>query len=415
MKPPDTTPPIPGGLIAELKLLPRPFYLLMLGTFISRFGHFVVPFLAIYLRQLGYPPSVTGYALGAYGAGGFVASILGGYLADKIGRKPTLLISCFGATVAMLLLSVAHTIPTLIGGTFLAGLMTCIYYPASSSLIADIIPKPLRIRAYAVQRLAINLAFALGMTTAGLVAKSSFIWLFIADASTTAVLGVIILFGLKRGIGKKTEDQSAGWGAALSSISQNKPFVHAAIAGFIAAVIFWQTSSTLGLQVVDVSGFDERTFGFLLGLNGVMIVLFEIPLTNWTRKHDAQLMIGIGYGLVGLGLALIAFSGSMTMLVIAIVVLTIGEMISLPVNSSYVAALAPDDMRGRYMGIMGLSWNIAIGAGPMLGLWVFGYSPELLWALCGVAGLASTWIIMIGRSQSSSSLKPSLTSNQKTS
>ena len=393
-----TCPPIRGCLIAELKLLPRPFYLLMMGTFISRFGHFVVPFLAIYLKQLGFRSAITGYALGGYGLGGLVASILGGYLADKIGRKPTLLISCFGAAFAMFLLSGAKTAPLIISGTFLAGLMTCLYYPAASSLIADIIPEPLRIRAYAVQRFAINLAFALGMTTAGLVASSSFFWLFIADAMTTLILGVIILFGLQRGIGRKSRDL-AGWGPALHSILRNGPFLRAGLAGFLAAIIFWQTSSTLGLQVIDLSGFDEKTFGYLLGLNGIMIVFMEIPLTTWTRKFRPQLMIGLGYALVGLGLALLAFSGSLSMLVLSMIVLTLGEMIALPINSSYVAQLAPEDMRGRYMGVMGLSWNVAIGVGPMVGLWIFGHSPELLWILCGGAGLLAAWIIMIGRSE----------------
>ena len=393
----NTLPPKQGDLISDLKQLPRPFYLLIIGSFINRFGHFVIPFLAIYLRQLGFPSYVAGYALAAYGGGGFVASIVGGYLADKIGRKPTLLISCFGATASMLILSTISTKSGIIGGAFLAGLMTCMYYPASSSLIADLIPEPLRIRAYAIQRFSINLAFALGMTTAGFVAGSAFSWLFIADALTTATLGVIILFGLKRGIGSKSDQVSAGWGIAVRSIVRNAPFLRVAFATLLVATIFWQTSSTLGLQVIEVSGFDERTFGLLLGLNGIMIVFMEIPLTNWTRKKDPQLMIGVGNALVGVGLGLLAFGSSLTMLIISMVVLTIGEMIASPVCSSYVAGLCPEAMRGRYMGVMAFSWNVAIGLGPMLGLGLFEYSPQLLWILCGVAGLLSTWIILIGR------------------
>ena len=83
------------------------------------------------------------------------------------------------------------------------------------------------------------------------------------------------------------------------------------------------------------------------------------------------------------------------MLVLAIVDLTIGEMISSPVASTYVANLAPDEMRGRYMGVNGFSWNIAAGVGPMAGLGLFGSSPELLWAFCGITGLAAAWLILI--------------------
>lgn len=390
----DTPSTTRTSLAADLKRLPKPFYLLMAGTFINRFGHFVIPFLAIYLRQLGFTPSVTGYALAAYGAGGFCASILGGYLADKIGRKPTLLISCFGAAATMLLLSIARTEFAFVSGAFLSGLMTCLYYPASSSLIADLIGRDLRVRAFGVQRFTINLAFALGMMTAGLVAASSFFWLFIVDAGTTAVLGFIILFGLARGIGTKATS-AAGWGPALSSIRRNGAFIRATVASFLVAVVFWQTSSTLGLQVTEHSGLDERAFGFLLGLNGIMIVFLELPLTNWTRCLDPQRAMAFGYALTGLGLALLAFGAGPAMLITSIVVLTIGEMIAMPISSSYVANLAPESMRGRYMGVLGFSWNTAIGVGPMIGLWVFARSPEMLWLLCGVTGLAAAGMILI--------------------
>lgn len=381
-------------MIADLRLLPRPFYLLMAGSFINRFGHFVIPFLAIYLRQLGFTPAVTGYTLGAYGAGGFCASILGGYLTDRIGRKPTLLISCFGAAVAMILLALANSIPSFIAGAFLTGLMTNLYYPASSSLTADLIGKELRVRAFAVQRLVINLATACGLMTAGLVAASSFFWLFVADAATTVILGLIILFGLKKGIGRKAS-ANAGWGAALPVIAKDRPFLRSVGASFLVAAVFWQTGSTLGLQVTGESGLDAKAYGFLLGLNGMMIVFFELPLTNWTRRYDPQKLMALGYSLLGGGLALLALGSGLGMLVLAIVVLTIGEMISSPVASTYVANLAPEEMRGRYMGVNGFSWNIAAGVGPMTGLWLFGFSSELLWVFCGVAGLAAAWLILI--------------------
>ena len=395
-----TLPPIRGCLITELKLLPKPFYLLIVGTFISRFGHFIIPFLTIYLRQLGFASSVTGLALAGYGAGGFSACILGGYLADRIGRKPTLLISCIGATCAMLLLSIAKTPFTIITGTFLCGLMSNLFYPASTSLVADLVPKDLRLRAYAVQRFSANLAFALGMTTAGLVAAHSFHWLFIADAGTTLILTLIILFGLQRGIGKKA-DKLAGWPTALRSIFTNYTFLRAFLASFLVAIIFWQISSTFGLQVTEVSGYSEKVYGYILGLNGIMIVIFELPLTNWTRKFNPQRMMAFGYTLIGGGLGLLTLGSSLSMLLIAMVILTIGEMIALPVSSSYVAELAPENMRGRYMGFFGFSWSLSIGLGPMIGLAVFSHSPFILWMLCGIAGLIAAAVILIGTKQPS--------------
>jgi MFS family permease len=238
-----------------------------------------------------------------------------------------------------------------------------------------------------------NLATACGMMTAGLVAAHSFFWLFVADAGTTVILGIIVLFGLKRGIGRKAAT-NAGWGAALPRIARDGVFLRAVGASFLVAVVFWQTGSTLGLQVTEGSGLTEKAYG-LLGLNGILIVLFELPLTNWTRRYDHRRLMALGYALMGGGLALLAFGAGVWMLILAMVVLTVGEMISSPLASSYVANLAPDEMRGRYMGINGLSWNIAAGIGPMAGLWLYGMSPELLWVLCGVTGLGAAWLILI--------------------
>jgi MFS family permease len=233
------------------------------------------------------------------------------------------------------------------------------------------------------------------MMTAGLVAATSFFWLFVADAATTVILGLIVLFGLKRGIGRKADAASAGWSAALPVIARDGAFLRAVGASFCVAVVFWQTGSTLGLEVTEGAGLDEKAYGFLLGLNGIMIVFMELPLTSWTRRRDAQRVMALGYALMGGGLALLAFGSGVAMLVLAMVVLTIGEMVSSPVAGSYMANLAPDEMRGRYMGFAAFSWNIAAGIGPMTGLWIYGMGTQMLWICCGLLGLIAAWLILV--------------------
>ena len=103
----------------------------------------------------------------------------------------------------------------------------------------------------------------------------------------------------------------------------------------------------------------------------------------------------MGYILIGGGLCVLAFGATLPMLILAIVVLTLGEMIAMPISSNYVASLAPDDMRGRYMGVLGFSWNTAVGVGPMVGLFIFGRSPELLWTLCGITGVVAASLILV--------------------
>src|SRR5437667_2180157 len=101
-------------LMASLKALPRTAWILFLGVFLNKFGTFVVPFLTLYLTRQGYSLASAGVAIGAYGVGHLIASLLGGHLADTIGRRKTIVLSMFSAAAAMMLLSQARSLPVII-------------------------------------------------------------------------------------------------------------------------------------------------------------------------------------------------------------------------------------------------------------------------------------------------------------
>lgn len=384
--------PQPTTLWHDLRSLPGQYWILFSGTLVNRFGHFVIPFLAIYLRQSGYDNRVAGIALAAYGAGSLIAGILGGYLSDKIGRKPTMLISCFGAAGSMLLLSHAGRIETLIPITFMTGLLTSMYGPAAGALIADLVPHELRVRAFSCQRLAINLGFAAGMAIAGFMAKHSFMTLFYVDAGTTLILGLTVWIGLKRR--QSPAAVRSGWAHALRHMRSNVAFKYAAAASFLISIVFWQMSSSYGLQTTEGAGLDERVYGLLMALNGILIVFIELPLTSFTRRFNPVTIMATGYSLIGIGMGLNAFGATLTLLVVSMLVFTIGEMIALPVSSSYLASLAPDEMRGRYQGVMSITWSSAVMVAPYFGLTLYQYSPMILWLMMvGIAGLAAALML----------------------
>lgn len=388
------------SLLNDLRRLPKCYWILFSGTLINRFGHFVIPFLALYLKREGYDAWVTGASLTAYGAGGLLANLGGGWCADRVGRKPTILFSCAGAALSMLGLSQAHEATSLIILSGVVGMTSSMYFPAASALLADLVPAPLRVRAFGCQRLAVNLGFALGMMTAGALAAHSFLWLFIIDAATTALLGLLVLFGLPAG--KQTPRENAGWGVALKAMRSNGSYLRAVFASFCIATVFWQMSSTFGLHVTLVGGHDEQDYGLLMALNGLMIVLLELPLTSLTRRYAAPRVMAIGYLTVGLSMALSAFGGGMPLLVVVIVLFTIGEMMALPVAHSFIATLAPDEIRGRFMGVLGVAWSAATMIGPAVGLILFEHSPVLLWIGCGALGIMAAVSVIGCREEASS-------------
>ncbi len=390
-----------GSLIGDLRAMPRPFWVLLIGTFINRFGTFVMPFLTIYLAKKGYSLITASYAVSAFGIGTLCGGMVGGWLADRIGRRNTIVVGTFAAALFYFLMHFAATFPQIILCVMLAGLSAGTYPPASNALLADVVPEPLRVRAYSALRVALNAGFACGAATAGFLAKYSYFWLFVGDAITTSLYGVIALIALPHGIRSTTE--RAPWKDALSHIRRNRPFHAAFFAALLMALVFSQFGTTYSAFVVslglslDLGGLrlsGETLYGVLLGWNGLMVMVAELPLTGLTQRFDPRRVMALGYLLLGVGFAMNAGASSVTWLFLAMTVFTIGEMISMPVSSAYAAKLAPEPMRGRYMGVFSMTWSLASIFGPQFGFRIFDTGPDLLWIICGVLGLAGAVMLL---------------------
>ena len=143
-------------------MFPRPVWVLFIGTLINRFGGFVLVFLILYLTRNGYSPAQAGLAVSAYGIGAVAASMVGGQLADRIGRRNTIALSMFAGAAAILALQQAHGLVSIVGWTALVGLTAEAYRPAASALLADLTLPAQRVTAFAWYRMAINLGAAIG-------------------------------------------------------------------------------------------------------------------------------------------------------------------------------------------------------------------------------------------------------------
>ncbi len=393
------TPPAP--LLTDLRALPGKFWVLFAGTFINRFGTFVWPFLTIYLTRLGHPPTAAAWAISAYGLGSLLGSTLGGWLADHIGRRNTIVLGTFSAAASYMLLYSATALPLIILWTTLAGLCGGSYHPAIGALIADIVPPALQVRASAAIRLAANAGFAFGVSIGGFLADRSLFWLFAGDALTTALYGGIALAWLPHGLRQLT--RSAPWNAAFTSLRRDRTFHALWIAGFCGALIFSQFGSTYSLFVVEKKLTLDllwwhlsptAIYGLLLGWNGALVVLAELPLTCATLRFDSRRVMALGHALTGLGFALNAVAHSILVLWLAMTLFTIGEMISSPTASASLARIAPEQMRGRYMGALALAWNAAGIVGPQLGFRLYAIEPLFLWLGFGLLGFVGSWAIL---------------------
>jgi MFS family permease len=136
---------------------------------------------------------------------------------------------------------------------------------------------------------------------------------------------------------------------------------------------------------------------WLLSINGVMIVLFELALTAWTQRMPPRPLIALGYALTGIGVALVGVASRVPALAATVVVWTIGEMIYAPVTATFVTNLAPERYRGRYMGLWHSTWSVGMLLGPMLGSMIYQRNPAALWWTCLALGLAGGGLSLIAK------------------
>ena len=383
---------VPPSLLTNLRALPPAAWVLFAGTFINRFGTFVMPFLVIYMTRLGYSVAQAGIAVSAYGAGHIMASMLGGHLADTIGRRNTIVLSMFASAGAMMALSQARTYGALLVLTILAGAAAELYRPASSALIGDLVSPEQRVAAFAMYRFAVNLGFAAGPATAGFVAAHSFFYLFAIDAITSVGYGLVALFALPHGLRGQNTGESAGEGFRVAL--RDRRFVLFLMATLAVTWTEFQVHSTLPIYM-QTQGFAITTYGLLMSINGLMIVFLELALTSWTQRFPPQWMIAVGYGLSALGLAATGLAHTIPALAATVVVWTLGEMIFAPVTGAYVIGLAPERYRGRYMGLWVMTWSCGMLIGPALGTFLFERDPNYLWIACAVAGVTSAGLALI--------------------
>jgi predicted MFS family arabinose efflux permease len=228
----------------------------------------------------------------------------------------------------------------------------------------------------------------------------SVFWLFAGDAITTASFGLIAWFLLPRGV--RASSKEATWSEAWRVLRQDRAFWGLFAATVLSSFVFIQFSSTFALEVkrrgftLDLFGWHlspEEVFGIILGWNGLMVAVCELPMTRWTQRFDAQRVIMIGYILLGGGFALNAVHGGVLMLFVAMTIFTIGEMLSQPMRAAYVAQLAPPYMRGRYMGALAMGATLAHIFGPHFSLPLHAYAPTALWVGCGGLGVLAAVVL----------------------
>lgn len=385
-----------GALARLTEGLPRPYWFLWGGLLINRTGSFIVPMMTVYLtRELGLSLVQAGGIVALYGFGSFVGTTLGGWLADHLGRRATLLVSLTSSSAVMVATGQARDVTLLSGLVFLLGLTADLFRPASQALVADLVEPQYRVKAFGTQYWAINLGFSFAAVVGGFVATRGFGLLFLGDASTTLLCAGLIFLGVPET--KPAQPAARLPGTVLT------PFFDARFAPFLAlnlamAFVFLQHLTALPKDMAG-KGLGPQAFGLALAANGVLIVLLQPLVIGFATRAPRGQALAVGAALTGLGFGATALAESLGAFVLTVLLWTLGEIVMAPVNSAVVAERSPAHLRGRYQAAFGLTWSVAMMTAPVVGPRVIELtSLPSFWALClGLCAFAAAGFLTMLR------------------
>jgi MFS family permease len=367
--------------------LPGPFWTIWWGLIVNRLGSFVLAFLSIYLvRDRGFRPADAGRVLALYGLGLTVAGPLGGLLADRIGRRATMLIGLVLGAVAVAALAFVRAVALLAVFVFLAAAGGDLYRPAMSAAVADLVPPVDRPRAFGLVYWAVNLALSVGLVFGGLIAGRSIPALFLADAGTSIAAAMLVFLRVAETRPKNVVHQPALRG--LLAVFADGPFVSFLVLQVAAMTVFAQWQLALPIDMAS-HGFGPSAYAVLMSLNCAGVVFLQPILSPRLRRFDAARLLAFSAVLFGAGYGINAIGSGLGVYALGTTLWTVGEVVGFPVASTVVADLAPPALRGRYQGAFSMGWGVALVLSPLgAGEAMQRLGARMLWLLCLAVALA---------------------------
>ncbi|MER5746568.1 MDR family MFS transporter [Streptomyces sp. NPDC002225] len=379
---------------ASVSGLPSQFWWLWTSTLVNRLGAFVATFMALYLTlDRGYSASYAGLVAALHGLGGVVSSLGAGVMTDRLGRRPTMLIAQTSTALSVAVLGFMVHPVAIAGVAFVVGMASNASRPAVQAMMADIVRPEDRVRAFSLNYWAINLGFAVSSAGAGFVAEYSYLAGFLGEAVMTLACAVVVFLKVPETRPEKAAAVGpAGGGGVveeevrLSTVLRDGRFMSVVGLSFVIALIFQQ--GYVGLPVAMGSdGFSSSDFGTAVAVNGVLIVVLQIPVTRFIEHRDPRRLLVVSSLLAGYGFGLTAFAGSVGAYALTICVWTVAEIVNSPIQSSLVVRLSPARGRGRYQGMYTMSWAVAALIAPLMsGVVIDRFGPKWLWGTCAVLG-----------------------------
>ncbi len=370
---------------------PSVFWIVVGTHFIDSLGRTILlPFFALYITQkFSVGMTEAGALFGVFSVASFVGNMIGGALTDRFGRKSIILFGLVFSGLSSLTMGFVDTLALFFVLAVMVGLLADVAGPAHGAMVADLLEEEKRTEGFGLLRVAGNLAWIVGPTIGGLLAARSYLLLFIADASFSLLTAGFVLRLIPETMPQPEQGETGdGLTATLGGYVEvlvDRPYMAFLLMTAVMNLVYIQLYSTLSVFLRDVHAVPERAFGLLMSVNASLVVLAQFSVTRWTKRRSPLPMMALGGLFYAIGFTMYGFVGAYPLFVLAMLIITVGEMIVIPVAQALVALLSPEDMRGRYMAVFSVSWGLPAAVGPWAaGLVLDNLNPSLVWYLGGM-------------------------------
>jgi MFS family permease len=383
------------------KNFPRQFWLMFWGLLLSTSGASMIwPFLLIYITgKLDLPLTTASTLITINAVSSVISSFIAGSLADRLGRKGVMVVSLLADAALFVLMIQANDYPSFAILMAARGFSNPLYRVSADAMLADLIPEADRPEAYAWIRMVSNVGIAIGPLIGGFLAATSYDLAFYAAAFGMGMYGVLLGLFARETLQKDSGpglpapiNRFDGYDKVLGDMAFT-PVIGTMMFGWVTAVLMW---IMMPVYANSNFGLPENLYGWIPATNALLVVTLQVLVTQRTRRYETRRMMSLGMFFYAIANGLVALATGFWGFWVAMVVMTIGELIIVPTSSTYVANIAPADMRGRYMSIYGLTWSFGQMFGPVLGgLLNDNLGPRFIW-LGGLAiGLASALVLYL--------------------
>ena len=381
--------------LSFLKSYDYRMWILFSGWLASAMGFaMVIPYMSIYLHnQMHIPMTQVGFLFGAGAIARALSGLIGGHLSDKLGRVKIMGFAQFARGIVFIFMAIL----AFRGGSFALWSLALIlnwlfggfYQPVANAMATDIVPKEKRVEAYSILRVGGNTGWAFGPVIGGFVASASYPLLFIIGGVLTFISSGLILLFLSESVRIDASEEKFYF-KDLAKLKDDRLFLLYCSISILLFVVIGQLVSTISVFSVDYVGISKAQLGFLFALNGLVVVLLQIPAAKITQTKNLMRVLfwgSIGYAL---GYFLVGFAHSFEWLFFCMFLISLSEITVLPTSVSIAANLSKEKSHGLYMGGYGLAYALGWSIGPLVGgifIDLMGKEPVLLWGLIAVLGV----------------------------